>query len=399
MVNAVRSITINSSARIRVNRDASGTTLDIKIPNGGGMMAGGLSSGREPFEIYQQGATTPNPTSDWRTFRVHRGAFNFRSPDNDDAATTPLEIVVPAASLDFPVILRVVRGDESGSIDEVTIVAPDSDDDADIIKKWPDYDKHNWPSNVIHYLIGTITVGNDTTTSIPPSDDPDYHSVTIQQELTRDIVDFKKEEAFAPGLIYQYLDASGDFTTGDWRTVAVASGIIVGTEEPSNIGTAISLAESATTHVWLEVVLSGAWAVSTVAINSGTTLPDQPTVDSCDTPPTDPFIIHLGTVTTTADSTIGRQLSFTQLAVAHNGFSVGEVLTGIAWDGDISDFMNVRERTVMVNGIVIAQSTGGVCSEPAGVATQPSKYIDCTTGAVSDGGIACDSLDAGKCVS
>jgi hypothetical protein len=67
-----------------------------------------------PFQVFQHSAATPAPTTDWRTVRVHYGEiFNSsdsswdHSPDNDDSAATPLDIVVPASSDLYKVWLEI----------------------------------------------------------------------------------------------------------------------------------------------------------------------------------------------------------------------------------------------------------------------------------------------------
>jgi hypothetical protein len=58
----VRANHIAGGRGLKVVRDPCGTTLDVIIPpkSGGGIAFG---AGLDPFQIYQQGATTPNPTS------------------------------------------------------------------------------------------------------------------------------------------------------------------------------------------------------------------------------------------------------------------------------------------------------------------------------------------------
>lgn len=148
-----------------------------------------------PWVIFQHAAATPDPTSDWRTFRVHRGFVNDSHPDNDAEETTPLDIVVPASTTNYTVWLKTTfqnQNDNPGLYDsKAAIVSCTIEASADGWPTFPTtYDFTGLPSIVRYDLIGYIATGVDSPADDggdPPTANPDFHSVNILQNLTENI--------------------------------------------------------------------------------------------------------------------------------------------------------------------------------------------------------------------
>lgn len=183
-----------------------------------------------PWLIHQHEAATPDPTSDWRTFRVRRGLINQVHPDNDAEVTTPLDIVVPASTTEHKVWLKTTYQNlnlKPGLGTQLpTITACTIEHGASWWSGYPTlYDFTGLPNVVRYDAIGTITTGVDSPADDggdPPVPNPDYHKVTLDQLLDENLTQ-TMESAMFPVSVSSDGGSDGDATTAASWTYAITS--------------------------------------------------------------------------------------------------------------------------------------------------------------------------------
>jgi hypothetical protein len=145
-----------------------------------------------PWQVFQHPATTPNPTSDWRTVRVRYGSVNNAWPKKDGADTfdpdfgnggDDTDIVIPASTTGFKIYLKLTLvtadGASQGNVTKSAIVA-----NASGWNGYPQQPEGDWlsgaPPTEMFLLIGEC----DTTAE---GTGPGDQKLTIRQNLISNI--------------------------------------------------------------------------------------------------------------------------------------------------------------------------------------------------------------------
>jgi hypothetical protein len=168
----------DDQARANIPGHSPGTLTDRKP---GGTTVSSLPEFRQrrhgstfinfPFRVFQYAPTGSPAASDWRTFRVHHGRVLLESdaekqldPDNDDAAGTPTNIIVPASSDFAKIYLRVTFAISGGvaTVDDSSATILGTDDSG--WTGWPD----TLDATHFYFLLAEIETSADPSSPSPP---------------------------------------------------------------------------------------------------------------------------------------------------------------------------------------------------------------------------------------